>query len=257
MKLKIFNLEIPLYGLCFFLGILLAAIVALLLAKRRKLDLFDFACAAIYAAIGGFIGAKLLFLLVSIPQIRELAARLSFKDTLLVLTKSGFVFYGGLLGGALGLFVYGKQFRTEISGYLDICATVLPLGHALGRVGCFFAGCCYGLEYHGWGAYVYKRPTDALTPVGVPLFPVQLVEAALLLVLFAVLLYLFLKKGRLGLTTAVYILSYSVLRFLLEFLRGDGERGGWLGLSTSQWVSLLLLYGACFVLFLRMKKRTK
>lgn len=235
MTIKIFEKEIPLYGLLFFLGIGVAAIVAFILVKKRRGDVFDFVCAAVYVMIGAMIGAKLLFLVVSFKQIIEL--KLSFEEMI----RGGFVFYGGLLGGALGLFIYGKQFKMDITDYADIFAAVLPLGHAFGRIGCFFAGCCYGIPYEGIGSICYLHSNNIFTPIGVELFPVQIVEAACLGLLFIVLIWTLLHQPKPGRVTKLYLGSYATLRLVLEFLRGDVERGGMLGLSTSQWVSLLIL----------------
>ena len=93
------------------------------------------------------------------------------------------------------------------------------------------------MPYDGPLHVVYTE-TAGVTPLGVPLFPVQLLESALLVLLFVALFVLYLKTNRPRLTCAVYLVSYAVMRFFLEFLRYDAERGGFLGLSTSQWISM-------------------
>lgn len=234
--ISIFGRSVPLYGIFFFLGIGVAAGMAAILHRRAGLDLFDIAGSGIYIMIGAMIGSKLLFILVSLPQIIEL--NISF----IAMLKGGFVFYGGLLGGTAGLFTYVHQFKMKPAPFADLYATVLPLGHAFGRVGCFYAGCCYGIPWeHG---HIYNS-TVGTTPLGVPLLQIQLIEAAALAVLFAALLGLYLKSRRAWGCTVVYLIAYPTLRFTLEFFRGDAERGGFLWLSTSQWVSLLLILGVC------------
>ena len=226
----------------------MAVLFGFLLAKKKKVDLFDFLCCVVYTMIGALIVAKLLFVLVSLREIIQL------KLNIIEVIKGGFVFYGGLLGGALGIWIYAKQFRTPVRGYVDIFAAVLPLGHACGRVGCFFAGCCYGMEYDGCCSVVYKTSTTLLTPLGVPLLPIQLIEAACLVVLFVVLMLLLCKaKVKEGNLALIYALSYAVLRFILEFFRGDKERGVFL-LSTSQYISLVIVAVVIFLL-IRRKKR--
>lgn len=249
----IFGREIPLYGVFFFLGILLAAGAALLLAhKKRAMPLYEVVYSAVYTMIGAILGAKLLFLAVSLPElIRE-------SIPIIAAIKGGFVFYGGFLGGFLGLWIYTKQFKMKLLPFVCLYATVVPLGHAFGRVGCYFAGCCYGIPYDGWGAVVYHE-TLGRTPLEVPLFPVQLLESLLLLCLFAVLLVLYLRD-RGALCPWVYLASYGVIRFLLEFLRYDAERGRLLWLSTSQWVSVgLLLWTWAWQggLLARLRKKSK
>ncbi|HCH67839.1 MAG TPA: hypothetical protein DEV98_04275 [Clostridiales bacterium] len=99
-------------------------------------------------------------------------------------------------------------------------------------------GCCYGIPWkHG---YVYHS-TVGTTPIGMPLLPIQLIEAGTLLVLFAVQLFLFSHRHRTGRNTVFYFFAYPVVRFVLEFFRGDAERGKLLGLSTSQWGSVLII----------------
>ncbi len=248
--ITIFGKAVPLYGLYCTLGVALAVGVGFLLIKKREIAPFDFACAGIFILIGALLGAKLLFLLVSVKQIIQL--RLTFMQVM----QGGFVFYGGLLGGAAGLLLYTKIYKQSFKDYSDVCAVVLPLGHAFGRVGCFRGGCCYGIAYSGIGSYTYTESLNASTPLGVPLLPVQLIEAVCLLVLFVVLLLLFLKRKRGFNVYLAYSIAYAVLRFTLEFFRGDRERGLFF-LSTSQWISLALLVGAVVVWWVENRPKTK
>ncbi len=230
----IFSRQIPLYGILFYFGIAAAAAVAAAISKKRELPVYEIAYSAVYVMIGAILGSKLLFVLVSWQDI--IKYQLSFIEII----KGGFVFYGGLIGGALGLFIYTRQFSLKMVNFLDIYATVLPLGHAFGRIGCFFAGCCYGIEYDGVLSFTYSL-SAGLTPLGVPLLPIQLIESVLLFVLFAVLIVLLSKLSANGIIFKIYLISYSVMRFVLEFFRGDAERGAFLMLSTSQWVSILIV----------------
>ncbi len=240
--------EIPLYGIMCVLGILAAICVAFAIIKKRQIDTFDFACAAAFILIGAFLGAKILFVVISWKQI--IALRLSFLEIM----RGGFVFYGGLIGGFLGMVIYVKAFKCNFKDYFDICATVLPLGHGFGRIGCFLGGCCYGMEYDGCISYTYTESLNVATPIGVPLLPIQLIEGACLFVLFGITLFIFLKKDRTFDTFIVYIVGYAALRFVLEFFRGDKERGLLL-LSTSQWISVLLLFAVGIYAIIRWKKK--
>ncbi|MBQ9768641.1 MAG: prolipoprotein diacylglyceryl transferase, partial [Clostridia bacterium] len=178
-----------------------------------------------------------------------------FVDTVLILMSGGFVFYGGFIGGFLGLLIYVKQFKMKFLPFLDVYAAVVPLGHAFGRVGCLFGGCCYGMEYDGPFAVVYHSSLNMSTPLNTPLLPMQLIEALGLLLIFAIVLTVYLKGAKTGTVPVVYVLCYSVMRFTLEFLRADSERGNLLGLSTSQWISLgLIITVILSVIFYRSKK---
>lgn len=196
--------------------------------------------------IGAIIGAKVLFLLISIDDI------IRMKLSLVAVIKGGFVFYGGVIGGFLGLLIYVRMYKLPIMPYLDIFATVLPLGHAVGRVGCFFGGCCYGIPYDGPGCVVYEA-TAGMTPLGVPLLPIQLIESGTLVVLFGLLMLVLYKKDSRGLPLWIYCISYSVIRFVLEYFRGDGIRGKFFWFSTSQWISILIVIVSAVAIFLRKK----
>ncbi len=235
------------YGILIWCGVLLSVSVALLICRRKGTDRDEIVYSGIYVMVGAIVGAKLLFVLVSLPQL--IAQKIHPSELL----WGGFVFYGGLIGGALGLLIYCKQFKMRASELAETYAAVLPLGHALGRVGCFCAGCCYGIEYDGPLCYTY-RVSLADTPIGVPLLPIQLFEAVGLLIVFAVLLTIYLKSGKkTGTTLPLYLLLYSLLRFVLEFFRGDRARGVLL-LSTSQWICIAVL-GFLTVVFLKKRKK--
>lgn len=250
----LFGQEIPTYAVCMWLGVALSALVACFLAKKRDgMTAFAIIVSAVYTMIGAMVGAKLLYLAISWDDVRHVIElrEYGFWDSLFYIVNSGFVFYGGFIGGFLGLFIYVKQFKCKMLDYLTIYATVLPLGHAVGRIGCFFGGCCYGMKYDGIFAVDFPvYPTVEGSPV-VSRLPIQLFEAAGLLLLFALLVFLYYrvpKKPTLPLWT--YLTVYPVLRFVLEFFRGDELRGALLFFSTSQWISLgiLTVSGTAFYL---------
>lgn len=249
--LTLFGQEVPLYGICYFAGIFAAALVAVFLTKKSRLEGYDVVYSAVYTMIMATVGAKLLFIAVSLDLIIEQQVPLE------AIIKGGFVFYGGLLGGIFGLWIYTKQFKLPFAEFADLYAVVVPLGHAFGRVGCFFSGCCYGMPYDGPLAVTYHA-TSGTTPLEVPLFPIQLVEAGSLVLLFVVLLVCYCRcRDRIGTVSILYLVSYPTIRFLLEFFRYDSERGGILGLSTSQWISLALLAVAVFLIVKRKRSSTK
>ena len=233
-NISFLGIELTLYGLFFYSGIISSVIIGSLLAKNKGIPLFDIFASCAYTMIGAIIGSKLLFILVSLKQI------ITFKIPFINLIKGGFVFYGGLLGGILGLYIYLKQYKLSKSDFFDIYAVALPFGHAFGRIGCFFAGCCYGVEYNGPFSVTYTE-SYGMTPVGVPLLPIQILEAFCLVLIFALLLLIYLSCNKKGVTSVVYLYLYPSVRFILEFLRGDKERGILSFLSFSQIISLFLI----------------
>ena len=246
--ITILGRQIPLYGLFFYGGMLLSALAGISICKKRTLPRYEIVYSAVYVMTGALLGSKLLFILVSIKDI------IRYSIPILAVIKGGFVFYGGLIGGLIGLCIYTRQFRMPLVPFLDIYATVLPLGHALGRVGCFFGGCCYGMKYDGPGHVVYHQSAGN-TPLGVPLLPIQLMEAFFLLLLFLLLLILLVWGTHNGTLTVCYTVCYAVLRFILEFFRGDAERGR-LGLfSTSQWVSVAIFSITVALVLIRLTRK--
>ncbi len=248
-EIVLFGKVIPLYGICFYAGIAIAAAFAMLVCRKNKFPKWEILYSSVYIMIGAVLGAKLLFIAVSWKDI------IKYDLSLIAVIKGGFVFYGGLIGGFVGLWLYTKIYRMHLMEYIDIYAVVLPIGHAIGRVGCFFAGCCYGIPC-SFGV-VYTQ-TVGQTPLGIRLFPIQLAEAVFLVILFVVQYFVY-SKTRKGTATFTYCLSYSAIRFVLEFLRGDAERGKLGLLSTSQWicVGIACITIAVYIILYRKNRKVK
>lgn len=182
------------------------------------------------------MGAKLLYLLTILPQLLE-NLRLIKDGAWRNYLSGGMVFYGGLAGALAGATLAARFFHLSLERYLPVLIPSLPLAHGIGRLGCFAAGCCYGLPA-SWGITYTCSP---FAPTGIPLIPVQLIEAGGEIGLCFLLLRLEKKGGAPVRLLGLYALLYAGMRFLLEFFRGDLARGALGGLSTSQWLSLALL----------------
>lgn len=252
--INIFGYEIATYGLIIFIGIFIGAIISIFYFSKffsvKKEDIFY---CILYAVIGLGIGAKLLYIITNIPFLIENYQSLDLFDTFLQMLKGGFVFYGGLIGGILGVLVYSKQFKISFKELLLILLPVVPLIHGIGRIGCLCAGCCYGMEYHGFGAITFHN--SLLAPNDVPLFPMQIVEAICNFVIFIVLLLTYKKFLGTYKTVGLYLVLYSVVRFTLEFFRGDLIRGIYFSLSTSQWISIVLFIVGIAIFVLEYKRK--
>ncbi len=190
------------------------------------------------------MGAKALSIFLLRDQIEwDHLTSLSYLKQLLA---SGYVFYGGLLCGLTAFFAAGKIHKINARKYAEIIVPCVPLAHGFGRIGCHIAGCCYGIPYDGIGSIVYHAP--AYAPIGVPLFPVQLLEAFINFSLAAIFLYMVLRGKRLREMPYIYLGTYAILRFLLEFLRYDDKERGIIGLfSVSQWLSIFILLAVAFI----------
>ena len=229
--------RIPAYGTMIITGVLIAnIIVILLIIKRDKKEIWDFVVLEGFGLLGGIIGSKLLYLIVSFNDIPW--SRIGEPEILLALIGGGFVFYGGLILAIVFVFIGAKVNKIDAMDYLNNYAFAIPLAHGFGRIGCFLAGCCYGIPYDGIFAVVY--PEDSLiAPAGISLFPVQLVESACLFVI-AIILFIFYWLRKTNYVLPVYFILYGVVRFILEFYRYDEYRGKYLSLYTSQWISIVM-----------------
>jgi len=260
-------IELPLYGLMFLIGFVLACLIIKHIAPKCKVGKDDAFFASIYGVIGLLIGAKLLYLITKLPSIiSNFDAYVKFfkADYIGALNYAigGMVFYGGLIGFCIGVWRYCAHFKVPLFDIADLYTPFLPFAHAFGRIGCFCAGCCYGIEYHGPLAvhFPYNEMSPELSEV--ERFPVQLLEAFLNFVCFGVLLFILLKslkkkpeerKLKQGQLLGIYLTYYLIVRILLEMLRGDGVRGKVGFLSTSQIISIILIPIAGY--FLAAKKR--
>lgn len=254
--INIFGFQLPMYGLVIFIGLVIGTILAVFyFSKFNNIKKEDVLYAILYGVIGLGVGAKLLYILTNIPFLIENYNTINIWETLWEMFRGGFVFYGGLLGGILGVFIYSKQFKISFKSIILTLVPMVPLVHAIGRIGCLFAGCCYGMEYHGFGAIVFHN--SMLAPNNIPLFPMQIVEAICNLGIFIILLATYKKHLGTYKTLGLYLILYSIVRFVLEFVRGDLIRGIYLGLSTSQWISIVLFIVGCFVIFDKRKSQSK
>lgn len=234
--------QLPTYGVLLAVGLFLGLWTAKLRAQRAGLPPEKVVDFGVWVVLGGLLGGKVL-LVVTDP------GYLASFDGLLALMRAGGVFYGGLLGALLAAVVLVRRWRLPFWPLADSLAPSVALGHFFGRLGCFFAGCCYGASCSAPWAVVFSDPKAAEvsgTPLGVPLHPTQLYEAAFNLVNYLALAWLFrasVKRRLGGQVLGFYLVNYGVARFIIEFFRGDADRGFVFGglLSTSQAIALLMV----------------
>jgi phosphatidylglycerol:prolipoprotein diacylglycerol transferase len=235
-------------------GVLLAAAYlaglqfACIRARARGLDVQRTMDLGIWIIISALLGAKLLLIAVDPRQF------IGSAHDLLGLARSGGVFYGGLMAAVGVAFWYIWRFGMPFWTTTDVFAPGIALGHAVGRMGCLLAGCCFGRETSVPWAVTFHSSVAAAnvgTPLGIPLHPTQIYEAGAELIILGLLLATE-RRGRIfaGRTFWLYLLLYGIARFIIEFYRGD-NRGLVFGvLSTSQFVSVLLIPASIVMLFL-------
>ncbi|MCI5820745.1 MAG: prolipoprotein diacylglyceryl transferase [Elusimicrobia bacterium] len=254
--LKIGSFELASYGLMTALGYAAAACYLLPRLKKINLDKDTFWNLIFIAFMGALLGSKLLYIVVSWPQLGETLAE---KMTNIVRDfRYGFVFFGGMIASVGALVYYMKKKDLPILKTSDFLIVGLPLGHALGRIGCFLAGCCYGRPTElPWGV-AFTDPHSLVAPnlLGVHLHPTQLYEAVGNTLLFLLLHFSSKKAHKPGTILTEYVVCYSLMRFVIEFFRGD-FRGAYVwGMSPSQWIALLAACAAGWLLIF-LKKDTK
>jgi phosphatidylglycerol:prolipoprotein diacylglycerol transferase len=262
------------WGLLVTTGFAIAAIIAHRRAARVGIDPDKMVGLYVIAIVAGLAGSRLLHFLMAKDQ-HFWSNPLVFFD----LTKGGFAFYGGLIAGVIGGVLYGHLRGMNIWKLCDAAGPTVMVGQAIGRIGCFFAGCCHGM--------VFTLPPDAvkLLPdsfsggqifffhevpffgvitrhgVGennVPVYPTQLYETFADLCIFAITSWLFYRRKFDGMVIAAVLMLYSIWRPFNESLRGDDIRGAYdvlgLHLTTSQLVAIPVFLTGLLIAVFRFRK---
>ena len=239
--IRIFDLYMGTYGICMVLGFALAIVLASRRGKRYGLIFEDLIiCAAFILGFAVVFGNLLyIFVTYSMEDILNFIRQGNFK-----FIGSGIVFYGGLIGGIVGCWVGLKVAKIKFYTIEQAAVPFISVGHAIGRVGCVMAGCCHGMEYDGPLALYYPNSVAGVSP-DQGYFPVQLLEALINVVVICPLLLIIGKRAKKPtILLSAYLILYAITRFITELFRGDAIRGGFLWLSTSQWISVILILAA-------------
>lgn len=278
------KIVVHIYSYGFF--IIIGFILSLEIVKLRciklgsfKNEIIDF---SFWAFIGGIIGARLLFIIVEYEYFfskHKWDNLLSIKiPSIFAIWNGGLVYWGGFFGSLAACIIFAKIKRLPKLHFLDLVIVGVPIIQAFGRLGCLFAGCCYGKILNSEHSIGLKFPSgsvafDALMNMNHnsriieymvehkhtwPLFPSQLLESFVVLVIYFILLLVSNRKKFHGQVFFTYIVLYSTARLFMEIFRGDTERGYLINgiLSTSQFISLLtLLLGVVFLIFLEVRNR--
>ena len=235
------------YGLCMAIGFLTGWRVLVYLCRRTGQNFDQFAMLLTWVMISAIIGARAVYV------VEHWTAEFAHTPMAIIrLDQGGLVFYGGFIAALIPYIGYTLYSRRNFFELGDISATVLPLGQAFGRLGCFMHGCCFGKRTDSWLGVSFPRGSPAwwdqlntglireTAAQSLPVIPTQLVEGVATLVLFAVLFTLYPKHyQRRGFMGGVYLVGYAVLRFFIEYLRGD-PRAAVGPFSISQAISLVI-----------------
>jgi phosphatidylglycerol---prolipoprotein diacylglyceryl transferase len=239
---QIGHFSLPTYGLLVAIGVLLGLLLSVRNSQRLGINPEDTWNLGIVVVLAGILGAKILLIVNDWSFYTRNPGEIFSMNTL----RSGGVFSGGLLAGlaAAAWYIAGHKMRPLRT--CDAFAPGLAIGHAIGRLGCFAAGCCYGKETHAAWGVVFTNPLAnawANTPLNVRLEPTQLIEAVVEFLNFLLLSWLITRKHADGQIFGTYLILYGIARFFIEFLRGDDGRGLVFGgiMSGTQLIAIILV----------------
>lgn len=245
--LKIGPIVIRSYGALVALGFLAGIGLALKRAKKEDVPEDIVLDLSLYILIAGILGARLFEVVVNFSD---------YRDNLLSIFKiwqGGLTFYGGLILAVITAVLFIRKRKLNLWKMVDIFTPSLALGHAIGKLGCFGAGCCYGKPTNLPWRVTFTHPLS-LAPLGVPIHPTQLYSSIGNFVIFLLLLKLLKHKKFTGQIFASYIIMYSSFRFFVEFLRDDPRGFVMFGLlSISQFVGIILFITG-IIMFKKLKR---
>ena len=196
--------------------------------EKYQIQFTQFLQIFFFCVLGGIVGSKILFAITQIPWLIE---NFSVTNLLLLIPQSGLVFYGGLFGVIVTLLLMTRKDEDFRKRIFRLAVPAMPLFHGFGRIGCFLTGCCYGKELIS---------PISVGPLEITQVPVQLIEAFTEFIVFIVLVIINKKKEEVDLLR-IYLIIYAFVRFADEFLRGDKVRGIYFGISTAQWISIIIV----------------
>ncbi|MFD3158479.1 prolipoprotein diacylglyceryl transferase [Haloimpatiens sp. FM7330] len=244
---EIFGIKVYGYGTMIAIGVAAALILLNYRIKQREYDDDSITNMAIIAIVSGVLGGKLLFIITELKNI-------VINPEILKNIQYGFVIYGGILGGALAVYLYSKKKKWNTLDVFDLVIPSIPLAQGFGRIGCFLAGCCYGKPTTLPIGVEFQNSMFA--PEGILRHPTQLYSSVFDFFLAFFLLWYDRKNNKQGRVLAMYFIVYSIGRFMVEFLRDD-PRGTVGILSTSQFISILILIvGLIFFNIDKFKKKS-
>jgi len=244
------HLSIYSYGFFIAMGILVSFWYALKQVKKFNLSADELSSLYMWTILASFVGGKLFF------YFEEFDKYLADPALMLKLTGGGFVFYGSLIFAVPTMIWWLKRRKLPTREFLDIVAFIGPIVHGIGRIGCFMAGCCHGKVCDNVLGVTFSHPESLARPLHQPLYPTQLFDVGINVIILIVLFLLLNRKQFAGQLFLIYIVLYAIGRSINEIFRGDEARGFVFGgiLSHSQFIAIVLTIIAA-VVWVRWKRR--
>ena len=251
---EIGGLQVHWFGVMMALGFLAGLLNWTWLGRRGGRDFNYCSDLLFWVMVAGVLGARLAYVLAN------LADFLAEPATIFRIDQGGLIYYGGLLGAIAAMLVFARKKQESAWSVFDLVVTSVPLAHAFGRVGCVLNGCCFGRLHENWPAIRYPSGSlawwqhlhmdmiDRSALQSMPVHPVQLYESICNLLIYVLLVLVYRRHRRAGIVAATYLMVYPVVRFLLEFLRGDERLRYGTPLSVAQYMSILLFACGCAIM---------
>ena len=230
-----FLINYNIYSICFIIGILLNLLFVYIETRKYQMPYPQCIALIMFEFVGMIIGAKMLF---------------CFQTKSFDLIKAGFSSYGALFGSLIMTYIFMLIFKFRESQLF--CITLLPMSltYAIGKFGCFSAGCCYGIPYNNFLKVIYTRSSEA--PINVGLFPIQLVEAFVFLLLFFIF-YWYYKTHEFNIKHIfVYISVLSLIKGLLYYLRDESLTHPF---GSHQWICVATFLTSVIIIMLKHHKK--
>lgn len=222
----VIHISVPSYTVMAAIGALSAVILIYFRLEKYELSFLNFLKMFAVCAVFGFLGSRVVYVFSRMPW---LISNFNIKNFISTIVGGGLVFYGGLLGVLLAVFICCKKKDIDSKKVYEMIAPAIPLFHAFGRIGCFMSGCCYGVEL--------KTPISFFGIVFFNRIPTQLIETLFELLMFVIIMIIQKASKHID-SLKFYMITYAVFRFFIEFFRGDMVRGFYFGFSTSQIISM-------------------
>lgn len=249
------------YGIMMALAFIGGILTWWIIGRKEGRDLPWASDMAFWIMLAGILGARAAYVLSDWSYFK------THWNQIWRIDQGGLIFYGGFIGAALMVLFLARHRHESILKLGDLLVLALPVGHLLGRIGCFLNGCCYGSEHVGalgvqypidssvWWAHMKAGLIDRDSPWSRPVHPVQLYEAAANFLIFIALMRFYPRKSAPGQVMALYLMLYAPVRFVLEYFRGD-DRLYWWHCSAAQGISLILFVAGAILWFAINRKRS-
>jgi len=228
------------YGVMVASGVLAGLYYALRNARREGISQNKIIDLSLWIVTSGFIGARIVYVFTEWGYFLKHPLRVFFAN-------EGFVFYGGFIVAFLAAFLYVKKHKLNAWKIADVFAPSVAIAHSIGRLGCFFYGCCYGKPADGWIGVLFP-PESPAGQLGVAVVPTQIISSLALLAVFFILIIVRKYKKFDGQIFWLYALLYAIARFIIEFFRGDPRGHIWI-FSTSQFIGIFAAAVAAVMLY--------